>query len=226
MSNVKLIIGFDDQLVDQLRDRIGHLVVFHHIDDIPPYNRICQYITQNYDKLLILITSNRSKQLPVSRDVFKTKQQLYTKSIDQIIGFILDNYSVRVTHRWGKLVDIYLMFIYTRNVESISVDINLLLDVNYKTRDTDKIIVWGKPLTDISADDRKRIGTADLSFPLLVDPEYILYDGHHRLMKALKLGQQTVNIKIVSDSIAKKCEINYKTEQEYGKHFTRPITLM
>jgi hypothetical protein len=39
------------------------------------------------------------------------------------------------------------------------------------------------------------VNNADLSFPIILDEDGMILDGHHRVMKALLLGEESIKVK-------------------------------
>jgi hypothetical protein len=67
----------------------------------------------------------------------------------------------------------------------------------------------------------KSITVADISFPILVDHNWIILDGAHRLAKAVKNSAKYIHVQIIDSHIMRKCALGrgYRTKpiREYER---------
>ena len=77
--------------------------------------------------------------------------------------------------------------------------------------------VWGdySPADVLKHPDRKkyaeniaRIKKADLSYPIFMTSKYVIIDGYHRFLKAIKEGDSTIKAYIFEPSLMRKFIIN------------------
>ncbi len=222
MSTVKLITPYNEALHEALKGLPVRIIIVK--GPRVNYESLARAIFNPYKGKLVIFGAIKPGILPVDSHAYESAEDVAKSTIDNIVGRILYNNSMRTYSQDGEaFYDVYKVWYECRNLTPVRKSVKKLLLKMYNTTDVLTIAPWDgdKPIgmmTD-SDDNYKRIFSADLSYPIIMWWGYRSVDGLHRLMKCALTGRKFIDVVVIPYDTLRKCRITENDMNNYYKQF-------
>jgi len=120
----------------------------------------------------------------------KTFIEHFSKNIEGI--FVSDKYKVEI----DNIIKLSI------NIQPEKISVGKLVKINKDVQTKEGML--GDLLENPNKAFKKRVEDADPNYPILIQTDYYIIDGAHRLAKAYFSKQKTIQAKIISNEILKQ----------------------